>query len=679
MTRQGVTKVCKALRLGVMLAAIVPVVAEARLTRLLVSSNRLVEPAVQGAPQYRILRGTYEGEVDPADPHNSIITDLEKADRQADGRVRYRASFAIAMPADPARASGFLWYEVPNRGVGAVARDPDGHIRVISGWQGDIAPGEAVQWLEAPSASGPNGKPLTGPVLQRFTDVLAGRKSIAITGGIGRPTPRPLPVTLDTRQATLFRQASDDGPRIAIAARDWAFADCGTMPFPGRPDGTQLCLREGFDATQAYVLVYQGKEPKVLGIGFAAVRDLNTFLRSAAADDAGTPNPVAGMVRWPIVAGTSQSGNFVRSFISLGFNAGEDGKRVFDGANANIAARHVPLNIRFGLPGGAAALYDLGSEGALWWSPYRDRARGRGTASLLDRCLASGTCPKIVETFGSAEIWGLRMSPNLVGTDARADIALPPQVRRYYFPGVSHGGSYSSGFPVKGDPPIPGTPRCVLPWNPNPIAQTRRAILQSLADWVSRDKEPLPSRYPTLANGDLVAPTAAAMGWPRLAGKPIPDGKLMPMLDYDVGPGFNYRDVSGVVTRQPPTIRRTLPSLVPRVNADGNETSGIPSVALLVPLGTYTGWNELASGYGKGGQCGFIGGFIPFARTEAERRAAGDHRPSLEERYGDHAGFVARVEKAAADQVAQGWLLPDDAQRLISLARASSVLQDPAK
>ncbi|GGB42860.1 hypothetical protein GCM10011380_35420 [Sphingomonas metalli] len=648
--------------------------ADARLTRLIVEKTETVAPAGLGAPGYRILRGRYEGDLDPRDPHNRIITDLDGAPRASNGRVPYSATFAIALPVDRSRASGFLMYDVPNRGNGAVAADPDGHVRVISGWQGDITDADA-QRLTVPIATGPRGRPLTAPVLQRFTDMPAGATSIAITGGIGRPTPRPAPVSLDTRRARLFRQTSDTAAPVDIAPGDWAFADCRTMPFPGTPDPGRLCLRGGFDRNQAYTLVYEGKAPQVLGIGFAAVRDLNSFLRSAAADDVGNPNPVAKMVRWPIITGTSQSGNFVRSFIALGFNQGEDGHRVFDGANPNIAARQVPLNIRFGVPGGAAGLYEPGSEGPLWWTSYTDRVRGRGTASLLDRCRLSQTCPKIVETFGSAEFWGLRMSPNLVGTDASADLPLPAEVRRYYFPSVTHGGSYVGGFPTKGDPAFPGAPACTLAFNPNPSTETRRAVLKALAEWVATGRAPSPSRYPTIAAGDLVAPNAAAMGWPRIPGVPSPDGKLNPFLDQDFGDRFDYRDLSGVLTRQPPVIRRTIPSLVPRVDADGNETAGVPSVQLLVPIGTYTGWNELAAGYGKGGGCGFVGGFVPFARTEGERRAAGDPRPSLEARYRDHDGFVARVRAVAAEQVAAGWLLPDDAAKLIAQAQASDVLR----
>ena len=248
-------------------------------------------------------------------------------------------------------------------------------------------------------------------------------------------------------------------------------------------------------------------------------------------------------------------------------------------------------------------------------------------------------------------------------------------MRRYYFPGVTHGGSYQGGFPVAGEAAPAAAPRCALAWNPNPSADTRRAVLAALAAWVSAGTAPLPSRYPTIAQGDLVAPTAAAMGWPAIPHAPTPDGKLNPFLDYDFGLGFDYTDLSGVLGRQPPTIRRTIPSRVPRVDADGNEVSGVPSVQHLVPIGTYTGWNVLTQGYGAGGGCGFIGGFIPFARTEAERRAAGDPRPSLEARYRDHAGFVARVRAVAAEQVRQRWLLPEDAARVIDQAVRSDVLR----
>jgi hypothetical protein len=658
---------------GSLLSAVLVDPALARLERVQIDSvTPAPPPANAGALRYEIVRGEFFGSLDPADPHNGVITDIAGATRDARGRVGYSATFAIARPIDRTKASGVLFYDVPNRGGSLIAADPNGHVRVISGWQGDLPAGPDVQRATVPVAHGAGGQSLTAPVLARFVDMPAGARTIAITGSIGKPTARPVPVSLDTKQARLFRQGADTVAPVDIAPGDWSFADCDAQAFPGRPDPAKLCVRGGFDPAFAYTLVYQGKDPLVLGVGFAATRDLVAYLRSGKPDDVGTPNPT-GAIRWTVASGTSQSGNFLKSFVNLGFNADERGHRVFDGVNPNIAARQVPLNLRFAVPGGAATLYEPGSEGTLWWGRYDDVARGRGTSSLLDRCGASNTCPKVIETFGSAEFWGLRMSPGLIGTDAKADLPLPGNVRRYYFPSVTHGGSYSGGFPTAGDK---GLAICALPGNPNPSIDSLRAAQAMLVSWVRSGKAPPPSRYPTLKAGDLVEANAAAMGFPSWPGAPSPDGKLNVFLDYDMGNAFRYHDISGVITPQPPTVRGTIPSRVPRVNADGNETSGVPSVQLQVPLGSYLGWNVQTTGFGKSGGCGFFGGFVPFARTKAERLAAHDPRPSLEERYRDHAGFVTQVRSVVARQQAEGWLRDDDAARLIDQAQASKVLTD---
>src|SRR5439155_16802914 len=201
------------------------------------------------------------------------------------------------------------------------------------------------------------------------------------------------------------------------------------------PDPDKVCLKSGFDPAFLYELVFTAKDPPVLGIGYPSTRDHNSFFRYAVKD-----NPLAGKISFAIGQGNSQSGNFLRSFIHLGFNQDESGRIVFDGVNPNVAVRQLALNIRFGAPGGAAGMYEAGSDGVVWWSDYADEARHKPAAGLLDRCRATETCPKIIETFGSAEFYGLRASPDLVGTRADRDIPLPPNVRRYYFPGVSHGG-----------------------------------------------------------------------------------------------------------------------------------------------------------------------------------------------------------------------------------------------
>jgi hypothetical protein len=330
------------------------------------------------------------------------------------------------------------------------------------------------------------------------------------------------------------------------------------------------------------------------------------------------------------------------------------------------------VNFRFAIPGGAVGLFEPGSEGVLWWGAYRDGARGRPTASLLDRCRATGTCPKIVETFGAAEFWGLRMSPGLVGTAAKADIPLPPEVRRYYFPGVTHGGG-RGGFEVIEPGTAGGT--CALPDNPNSTSESMRALRRALTDWVVKDATPPESRYPTIARGELAAPVRRAMNFPAIPGAPLPNNLINTLPNYDFGAGFRYNDLSGSIANQPPVARGIIPMLVPKTDADGNEIGGIPSVLHQAPLGSYLGWNVTASGYYKGRACGFSGGFIPFARTVQQRLAAGDPRPSLEERYGTHERYLEKVREAAKRLVQERFLLPDDASRLVREAEASAVLR----
>ena len=177
----------------------------------------------------------------------------------------------------------------------------------------------------------------------------------------------------------------------------------------------------------------------MLGIGLAATRDLNSFFRYEKQDASGTPNPVAGRITHAISEGSSQSGTFLRLSLLLGFNQDERGRIVWDGMNPHIAARFTDLNRRFAFPGGLVSPFELGHEGPVWWTPWEDTARKRPAASLLDRCRATNTCPKIAETFGAAEVWGLRQSFTLVGTNARPTSRCRERAP-LLLPGVTHGG-----------------------------------------------------------------------------------------------------------------------------------------------------------------------------------------------------------------------------------------------
>ena len=639
------------------------------------------QPASAGPGGIKVIHGRAHGELDPADPANAIITDIQLAPRNASGRVDYAARFTLTQPADMARASGVLWYDLVNRGApvtlgdGATRPTDFGHVALVSGWQGDLAQTAANWAVQVPVAVNPDGTPITGPVLARLADTPAGTRSRALVI-LGAAIPYDA-ASLDTGRAMLTTRRSETrtgqvGSVADVASGDWAFADCTSAPFPGTPNPRMLCLKSGFDLALLYQLSYEARDPKVLGIGFAAMRDIASFFRYEAQDERGTANPIAGRITHAITQGISQSGNALKTFIHLGFNRDEAGRIVFDGANPHIAGRMTAANVRFGVPSGSGTLYEPGGEGVLWWAPYTDTARQRTVASLLDRCNATATCPKIFETFGASEFNARLMTAALTGTGGRTDLPLPANVRRYYFPGTTHGGDLKGGFTHT----PAASPGCVLARNPNPETETMNALQAALVAWVVTGMEPPPSRYPTYAAGDLAANTKEAMGFPTLPDAPSPTGMAVGLMNYDFGELLNYNDFSGVITRQPPLIRQVIPAVMPRVGPDGNETVGVSSLLHQAPLGTYTGWNVTAGGFFKGQPCGggLTGGYIPFARTTAERLAAEDSRPSLEERYGTTDGYLCTVRAAAAGQVRDRLLLANDAERLIGQATRSDPL-----
>lgn len=695
------------------LGAFTALTAQARITRIVIDETLPLAAAASGGMAYEQIAGRAFGELDPRAPGNAIIQDIELG-KDPDGKVRYVATFVLTKPVDMVRASGLMWHEVPNRGSGranVVQERALGDIDLTSAWQGDNAGATAVRptaavaqphWLKLPVAKGPGGALITGEVFGRIVN----RAGPASQPLIVQTNPVPYqPISLDTKESRLVSRQSEStrGEVIGeavVAPSDWAWAKCDAAnPFPGVPDASQICLKNGFDASKLYQVVFKAADPYVLGVGFAAWRDMGQFFKTAAADDAGTPNPVAKAVTHTIARGVSQSGNFLRGWLHLGFNqdeAGQKGKQVHDGLWPIIAGRRIALNFRWAQPDGVLELYQAGSEGPQWWSRHPDALRGGPVAGILDRCEASQTCPKIIEHFGSAEVWALKLTPEWVGTDGKTDLPLPPNVRRYYIASSSHGGG-AGGF----DTSLPGVglpatgARCpgnnygtgLLPSNPVPHTQTVNALRVHLRNWVMRSTEPPASRWPTLAarpgetRGTLAAAHKEGIGFPTLPQLrptvPEPDF-IMPVLDYDWGPDFNPTDGSGIAANAPPPIRQVLPMLAPRVDADGNEMGGVPVVLLDAPLGTYLGWNITAGGarpFHQGKICDYVGGMIPFARTAQERQALGDPRFSLEERYGSHEGYVAAVRKAADKAMAQGFLLPEDAASLVKGADASKVLR----
>jgi hypothetical protein len=691
--RSCLAKLAAALTTGVAATALVAAPAQARVTRFVVDQK--VSPAFNGANfgaagQYETLTGRAFGEIDPNDPRNAVIQDIKLAPRNARGMVEYTATFQLVKPIDMSKASHLMWHDVPNRS-GRVTIVPIergfGDIGLSSGWQGDnsgrTVPGPNNDTVIAPVAKNPDGSPITGRVMGRILNV-SGKNSQPM---IVHSNPQPYrPASLDTREASLVTHASETidgkiGATAEIAPGDWAFAKCNAgNPFPGTPDPTQICPKNGFDPNLLYQVVFTAKDPLVLGTGFAAFRDMASFFRFAEKDDAGNLNPVANGVTYAITRGQSQSGNFIRGFLHFGFNEDEAGRQVYDGAWPIIAGRRIALNYRFAVPDGVLKLYEPGSEGPQWWGDAPDPVRGLPSGGILDRCTTSHTCPKIIEHFGAAEVWGLKLTPEWVGTAADADLPLPDNVRRYYIPSTQHGGGrggFSTTPAAAPECPSVGYGEGALAGNPVPHTETVNALRVHFRDWVMKGTAPPPSRYPTLAAGMLVDATSEAMGFPSIPGLPehAPTGLINPGLDYDFGPDFNYVDGTGIQTNVPPAIKRVIKLKVPRVDADGNELGGVPVVLRDAPLGTYLGWNITAAGFHKGQICNYAGGMIPFAKTKAERLANEDPRPSLEERYVNHAGYVKAVEAAASKAVAAGFLLEGDQKKLIADAQASDVLK----
>jgi hypothetical protein len=675
---------------------------QARVTRIVVDATA----DISGQPGYQQLTGRAFGELDPGDKHNRLITDL--ADPLAvgsDGKAHYIASFVVRKPKDMSTASGVMWHDVPNRG-GDVGFPSDSFgandVQLLSGWQGDNAGGTSVP-ANVSCLPGVCPAPtfthhyVQVPVLQGVLGRLVGRivnrsgLNAAPLNVMGNPIPyfpaNPADNSGDTltiHTAETVQGTVTEGGTVANA--DWKYCGGGTFdaPQPVTALPVQLCLRNGFDPTKLYQLSYTVRDPYVLGAGTAAFRDVQSFFRYSTADDFGTPNPLAGKVTKAIVRGVSQSGNFVRHFIFLGMNEDESGRVVHEGAWPLIAGRRVANNSRWGQPDGVLELYQMGSEGPQWWHNWPDQVRNNHVGSILDRCERTNTCPKVIETFGGSEVFALKMTMSWVGSNPLTDIPLPNNVHRYYLPSSTHGGG--NGVTTENPPPVSqATVGCPgnnwgngqLLANPVPSTGLVNRMRLALRDWVTNGTEPPPSMWPHMRGPknqrDLVEPTMAAMGFP--SGVPgIPDSVfnpanfVFPVLDYDWGPLYDEYNASGVPTNAPPPIQNVVKMMVPRVDADGNEIGGVPTVQRDAPLGTYLGWNVTAGpgnpGYDTsnprpfhaGQVCNYVGGMVPFAITKADRVSTGDPRLSLEERYGTHDGYVAAVTNAANNAACKGYL-----------------------
>jgi hypothetical protein len=650
---------------------------------------------------YEQVSGTLKGEVDPKDPKNAIIQDLDLAPVNERGMVEYSADFLMLKPKDMSRANGVLRYDAPNRGNILTMLAPErvpgdavylerGYVVLYSAWQGDVPKSSPARLtLQVPTAKNRDGSAITGPYATELI-INAATPVTSLPNGVFNGSMIPYaPVSLDNTQPgfSLVRRINEADAREPIPAAQWKFADCtaagGANPFPGTADPTKICLDGGFDPRYVYELSYIAKDPKVMGVGLAALRDTIGFFRTKTADAAGVANPVAGRITNTIGQGTSQSGNAMKTFLHLGFNQALDGGKVFDGIFAHVAARQTNINTRFAVPGGGGNVRTdhraFGQTAPRGLSPdYVDAVAGR-SGGVMKRCNDTGSCPKFFLGLSGTEFWQLQGSPVLTDALGTTDLVQPSNARVYYYGSTQHGGKSQA-----------------INWNPSAavypagsnidFADTFRALFIDMEDWVVRNVAPPDSAVPKLADGTLVRPAQVVfpvmkgLTWP-VNGMPTP----IPAFQYrslfnsysllDFGPLYRPQDESGIPTIVPPTVLgKDYAILVPQVDAStGLARAGIRAVDVQAPLGTSLEFNYVATP-GITDLVSLSGSYIPFHKTEAARIAAGDTRPSLESLYGNQAAYVERVTAAANDLVKQRFLLPADAQRRIQAAVANPVL-----
>jgi len=610
---------------------------------------------------YEWLKGTAYFALDPDLSFNQVITDLELAPRGEDGRVHFSADFSLLRPQDPDRGNRRLLFDVPNRGRNVIFRldrqplPPSGTGRPEAGdgwvlrrgytvawcgWQHDLSDEGDLLRINAPEAL-LDGKPLTGAVLCDFQPNAA-TQVLLLSDREHNPYPA---ADVDDPTATLTVREHAEGPGRLVPREEWRFARLDGNKVVPAP--THIYYSEGFLPGKLYEVIYTAVGAPITGIGLAATRDFVSFLRNASSSEG---NPCGGRLDSFFGFGISQSGTFLRQMLYLGLCEDENGGLVFDGLLAHIAGgRRGAANWRFGQPSyvGPPA---VGSLFPFTDLPQTEPATGR-TDGIQVRASARGKVPKVIYTNTSAEYWGLQAALihiNLDGHDAK----LPDNVRAYHFAGAQHVGF---PLPLSDIQPMDGS-RALYPFNTINYFPLLRAALVNLDNWVTKGKEPPPSNYPRVSDGTAVERETLVDWVKRIPGVRLPQ-PLPAIGRFDYGPETDrWR-----ATRLPAKVEGTYPALVPAVDDDGNDLGGIRHPDVAVPLATYTGWNARHPDIGGEGQpIVLAGATLPFPRTADERRAKGDPRPAIEERYASKEEFLEKVRTAALELVGQGYMLEED-------------------
>ncbi|MDI1284571.1 MAG: alpha/beta hydrolase domain-containing protein [Reyranella sp.] len=610
-----------------------------------------VEPLADGTPfgavgAYERVIGSARGEVDPTDPANKGIALIDKAPRNARGKVEYATDVFILRPKDPARGNGHILYEVNNRGrkmlFGNIADGPQGvndpktvadvgngfplrqgYTIVWSGWDPDAPRANMGLTLTAPVATD-GGQPIVQTVREEF--VSGTRVGVLETFKLSYEA-----TTLDQTKARLtVRERAADEPR-ELPLNQWSFVD-----------GRSIKLRDGTKPKPGYLYEfhYEARNPKVQGLGFAATRDVVSWLRY----DPDAVRATGGKISHALAIGFSQAGRYLRNHISEGFNRDEQGRKVFDGIHSHIAGiGRVFFNTPFAQPARTGTQHEdhdfPENEFPFSTATLSDPLTGN-TGSLFR---GDGSDPLLIETNTSTEYW--QKGASLLHTDplGTTDMALPENSRVYMIAGTQHGGR--AGATTDPGPNI--NPR--NPHNPMPVV---RALLVALDEWVTSGKAPPPSRVATLADGTLVE--AGKSGFPA-----VPGAAVVRVTNRVTPPGDWVK---------PEPAAKVYRTLVCKVDADGNEAGGVRLPDIAVPLATYTGWNEYKPPYPAGEIADRDGSCLPFPADKAARESSGDPRRSIAERYKSGADYVDQVQAAVSALLADRLILPEDAEKYIERA-----------
>ncbi len=667
-------------------------------------------PAGAAGP-YVVISGIVHGKLDPKNADNAGIVDLSNAPVDSTGMVDYTTDVVILRPKSAANARRVLFYDVVNRGnkigqssfvgggalnTGAapVASFPSilrrGYTVVWSGWQGNIAQSgngaTAAVGTSFPIAKNADGSAITGLSREEFIPDYAGGSATTIPLSYPPASTTDLSeVTFTARQSWLNSNGQEDYAVPSVPVTTWSYVANanGTYSVTFTPPAAVPNAAGAMvppDAGTIYSFVYRASQPTVNGIGFAAVRDLITFLKTASTDGQGNANPLSDMKTAQCASGVncaanpstnfdvalgegiSQSGRFLRDFLYQGFNKGANGTKVFDGMMSIISAgRRTWVNERFSQGGRWSKQHEdhwmPGDQFPFTYAVTTDPLTGNSDG-LLKNCLVSSTCPDIMQIDGAFEWWGGRAS--LVVTDgAGNDISLPSNVRYYLVSGTQHGGGagVSTGIVTQ---PAAGS---LCQFAPSPVSETpvERALIPALENWVVNGALPPASQYPTVASGTAVTP--ALLSFPNTSSLMVPSGPTATPTPVNFTYAGIYNEVLVTDYSQAvpvANLAKQYKLLVPKVDANGNDVAGILMPELKVPVATYAGWNLRGAGHAIGEGCSSTGSAIPFAVTAAAKSAT-DPRASLDALYPTRANYAAQFGAAADALVSQGFLTQLDA------------------